>query len=1291
MSRKKRPNRSQKRGLGERKRLTPPSVTSHGWSRAGAHNIAGVSFQVAVTTRLLLDARAGNLPIVRVTPEGLEDIDLDCHDDARMIVQVKERSPTARFVRSDLVSALSKKSVALEEDPRLQFILATDAKLGAGLSSTGWDKPLSDCLSRKDLDGLEAQLKAYFNEPCEVLNRTHVVQIERSVTESSRQELARVMGIHPSVATLAYARLVELVTKIAVRQRSATPDTVEWIVPSDLDTLTTRVLETVDINSLDEAVRTGIIEPVDFGVATDLSVNHFLGGVDVLPIHIAADLDIPRPAELDALANALRDSNSTLLTAPSGAGKSALMWRTTKELAGHVRPYRLLRLLPEDISTVSRWIRLQEPSENFPLLLCADNLGRPQSEGWTALAREFIDRPGILLLGACREEDFRPELVIGRTTLVVPKLDIELAASIGDALADRQVQTVVDVAEAFEASEGLLMEFLSMLLTGRRLRQVVEQQMAERLTDERKTERDIIRYITTAHSAGVSLPAEVLGDLMPDRDLAPALSVLKQEHIVDADNASQWRGLHELRSSIARDYLHLFPPPTIGNTIRQLVEYLPITDTCRIIEFYAQQAANLEPATDAVTDILTSPDVSASDAAQLVSSLAMADAFRHSRECLSVIEERRPRGLDPETALSLAYAHRFTQVSFESLKEASPNFSYLIEIASHLPPRPKSLRDSCLRKLSSDAVRDIALRGTPEQAVSWLESLEDSPVALDIPTQELMKHFCDSNLRVVASLIAALTLLDPDEGGKHTVDIFGDLQDRINWVVIELADCVSAEVNDESDGIVVTMRLLVPEDDATTHDRSVEVCRLLLDLCPEADICEAIVLTPDGDRYCYANVELGYKRIPRENLPRPPLTTVNRNFMRAGRLLLASRYWTDHLRLLADISRQLFQLRDDAVAWLINPHHNVSRRRKAVTLANSLVSQLAAGPKEPEPDDGTEDRSGANKALTDALLVVRDIAASKMPDDLERRRLGARCRSAAKGLSDAKQGNLPRLSTVGDPLPESLVKMLILLGDVLLSQAEHLMRKPRRIGTESWVDAADRFVAASRKSGYQDEKVALEEALGGSTRDCEIRRIRHQNLKSPRLLTDWWAFLVQAEGSDSDLLEFAKRLDQAMAEQLAFRVFVVFVAAENILPLYALSLGLSECGPATDEDLCAIAFALGNEVLKSAHLEALDALLANLVRASREATLLQMRRKAGLIADAKAFDAQYESARRAAEELHPLLKSETNRLLSYVEREPEGRERTLAGEIYRSITHDEQSDALVAIATLRIAALSIDL
>ena len=1274
----------------------PPRAPEQDWSRAGAHNIAGVSFQVAVTAKLLVDALAGTFPLARATPEGSEDIDVELRDGTRVLVQVKERAPSARFGRSNLADALRKKSDLLEGDTARRFALVTDAMLGGGLAPTGWDRPVTECIDRTSVDALVAHLESDFDDPTGVLARTHIVQVERSVVEDTRRELAglQVIGSQPSVAVLVYARLVEQITEIAARQRSATPDTAQSITPSDLETLATRVIETVDVESLDEAVRTGLVEPVDFGVRADLSIREFLAGVDVLPAHIAADLDLPRVAEVQTLTQALSEQHSALLTAPSGTGKSALMWRTAWALSGRTRPYRLLRLLPDDVPTLARWLRLQEPSKNYPLLLCVDNLGRPATAGWSEFAREFIDRPGVLLLGACREEDYRPGLAVGRTMIVDPTLDRRLADGIGAALADRDVETVVDIAEAFEASEGLLMEFLSMLLTGRRLKQVVEDQVAARLSEDRRTEREILRYVATAYSAGVATPAEALESLLPGHDLTPALAVLNREHLVVAGDGNRWLGLHELRSEVARDYLHQFPPPAAATTIRHLVEHLSVDDASRIIEVYARLDADLVPAAEAVSLRLRSSEIHTGDATRLVASLAMADAFRHARACLEVIEARRPKNLEPWTALFPAYSHRFGGVSLDGLAAMHPGFAKTIEMAAALPDRPSSLRDACLQDLSPEAVRDIALRGTVEEAAAWLESLEGSGAEIVVPVEAVRTHFSGAPHDTGARLSATLRSLAVLEDREHLREVSGTLDVRVQRLAAGLPDCIGAETKDEQDGRVVSLQFLAPEDDATLHDRSVQTCRTILDLCPEADIAEVIVVTPGGDRYAVGDVEDGYKRIPRGNLPRAAQTRGNGNFLRAARLLLASHYWTQPLRALADASRQLLTFREDAAAWLINPNHNAGRRRRAATLIDSLVAELAGQPGEPVGEDDGGVGSKARDAVSEALTVVRDIAAAESVEDRQMVALGARCRTAVKRLIAARLADLPTLSTARDPLPDAVDEMLMLLADVLLVHAEgrEVPFKPlRRSGPQSWVDVAHRLVREAASMGYEAERAALEEALGEPAATWELRRAGHADLEWARFLTDWWVVTIPAESDDPAPLAFADRLAPEMVDQLAFRTFVVFGTGGRILPLNALKMGTSQLWPADEEELLAIASGLGTGVVESPHLQAWDTFVMELVRASRAAAFLRLRGSAGLARDDAAFSFRYGSARRALETCHPALHEEATRLLERVEREPSGGGQTLAEECYRSVTHAEQSDEVAALAALRVAAQSLDL
>ena len=295
------------------------------WGRAGSRNIAGVSFQVAVTLKLLIDARLGKLDLASLTPEGFDDIDLQFRDGERALVQVKDRTGT--FGRSDLADELKKKRVLLTEDPDRGFILATDApRLGGGLDFGDWTTHVTRSMPQADLDALADLLTPAFDDPRLILERTRLLRGDRDVAAAGRRDLAEIRGVEPSVAGLVYSRLVEVVTEIAARQRETTPRTARWLSPTDVDAFIKRVVETVDLAGLDEAVRIGLVEPLDFTTPTQISIEEFLAGVDVLPAHIAAQLDLPRPDELREVTRGLDEQHAVLLVGPSGSGKSALMW-----------------------------------------------------------------------------------------------------------------------------------------------------------------------------------------------------------------------------------------------------------------------------------------------------------------------------------------------------------------------------------------------------------------------------------------------------------------------------------------------------------------------------------------------------------------------------------------------------------------------------------------------------------------------------------------------------------------------------------------------------------------------------------------------------------------------------------------------------------------------------------------------------------------------------------------------------------------------------------------------------
>lgn len=94
--------------------------------RQGARNVAGVTWQVAVSVHLLILARAGELPFASVTPEGFEDLDCTAVDGAQTFVQMEETAAgEGRLTAVDVAEALKH----AEDGARgAQIVLITDGE-----------------------------------------------------------------------------------------------------------------------------------------------------------------------------------------------------------------------------------------------------------------------------------------------------------------------------------------------------------------------------------------------------------------------------------------------------------------------------------------------------------------------------------------------------------------------------------------------------------------------------------------------------------------------------------------------------------------------------------------------------------------------------------------------------------------------------------------------------------------------------------------------------------------------------------------------------------------------------------------------------------------------------------------------------------------------------------------------------------------------------------------------------------------------------------------------------------
>jgi hypothetical protein len=176
--------------------------------------------------------------------------------------------------------------------------VVTDGSLGSGLAFTGWAATIAESggSSVAGLVRLLAERGLDESAASGLLVRAHLVQVPWYVPALTQALLREGLGLHPAVAQIVYAKLVLDLTSVAAAQRTTGADRPQVRAPADLDAHVAAVQRVVDVGALDEAVRSGVCEPIDFTHPSDLTSAQFYAGVDVAPSHVAADLDVLRPS-----------------------------------------------------------------------------------------------------------------------------------------------------------------------------------------------------------------------------------------------------------------------------------------------------------------------------------------------------------------------------------------------------------------------------------------------------------------------------------------------------------------------------------------------------------------------------------------------------------------------------------------------------------------------------------------------------------------------------------------------------------------------------------------------------------------------------------------------------------------------------------------------------------------------------------------------------------------------------------------------------------------------------------
>jgi hypothetical protein len=614
-----------------------------------------------------------------------------------------------------------------------------------------------------------------------------------------------------------------------------------------IERIATDVVSLIDRGSLEEALSRGVCEPVDFDLP--LNTPGFFEGVEVQPGHIAAGLPAPRPDVTGQVVSAVDDGETVLLTGPSGVGKSTVMWAAAYS-SRHIVWYRIKSLYETDIDAVVRLARAMLPTDRSPVGFVLDGVGVGRTQAWDTLQREVGGLPGVVLLGTVRTEDLLPLRTLPNCRTISITLDETVAEQIYLGLVAAGATQIPHWREAYASAHGLTMEFTHMLTRGRRLIDVLTEQVARRVAEHRETELRIIAIISVAHQWGADLALRDVQEQtgQGDAEFRAALARLKEEHLVQVEQ-DRIAGLHQLRSKSLAAAVHRVPPPTLTDTIRTVLGLLDDHQVQPLILGLLTDRPDL----DAVAlDLIIAELQDRVDPTALIGvlqALRVVDFQRRAAGWASVLHRH---GVKPANHLiALQFALLGSDLPAELIK---PEIVAAVDEISRSVDEPFPLRDRFLNRLGISRVAD-ALTGCGAQADALELMAVLSGTGLDLPlamstestTSPFASLVAQADARSVGELLAAALevsqlfaqRLFELAGGQDA--IFLRLHKFSPWLI-------ESAVLEGAEGTVAFARLMHISDEVQPNrdDAVREFGRVLLRCFPACDSVDVQALLP-GD------------------------------------------------------------------------------------------------------------------------------------------------------------------------------------------------------------------------------------------------------------------------------------------------------------------------------------------------------------------------------------------------------------------------------------------------------------
>ena len=816
-------------------------LESWGYSRSGAWAARGFDYQHWVTVLVLLRQWVGQAPLGRLVPEGSDDCVVELSD-RRIWLQAKSRK-TGKFTDSEVRAILDNAAAR-----------AAKLQIAPAIRSTVILEQPSNNHSEADVahlfDGKKGRVFVCREPADEVL---HLL--------SSR------LQISPVIAQGLASDLYGLVVSASAENASLPFDKRRRISTTEVERRIFERLEAEDPTAIDYALLSGALEPVDF--ITPVNEPDFYTGVKVKAGHVAANLVLDRPTDIDRVLDTLWQQRHVLVSGPSGAGKSALTWLVAAAIVDRMRWYQITGIATTShAEAIVRFVRSRRPAAKSPLGLVFDDVGSANSDLWNILVRELRGFPNFYLLGSLRQEDVCLITDRADTGFVSIQLDNELAQAIWEKLSAANQTKWTHWREPFEQSQGLMLEYIHLLTQGRRLATVIEDQVRQREREHRDDELGIIRSTAVLCAYGGEVDANRLFELLELKadDGHRALRRLIDEHLVRESRPGILGGLHKLRSDALVKASH---DEAVFLTTDSLWRYLGATTTDTLPRVVQSLFADPKVGTNTVVLPKLASVLEESCNAELwtaiLTGLGLATLDHHVIGLMSILDRH---GVE-RAHWSLAASFSDPLLDIPELS-ASDQWTRLRDALTEFRNLPKQdLRTECLEYLSArTAPLDVTNISQANTLFSTLVPIcGGEPIEIEIGHDFLADEGVD--VRQVARMLSTAYLVGPNLA-RDLVGKLGGEQALFDLFHRQIPWTTPPEIDpDSSHGRTVRSNWyqVSEKDQSEPHATICEICETLIGISPDSDTAASDAVNPQGQVITINDHRPWSKNIPRANLP----------------------------------------------------------------------------------------------------------------------------------------------------------------------------------------------------------------------------------------------------------------------------------------------------------------------------------------------------------------------------------------------------------------------------------------